>query len=95
MAIQEASAAALPVISTLHAGIPDVVVHSDTGLLSEEHDISTMASHISQVLDDMQLTKKLGSAGRHNIKNNHSMQFHIEKISDLLLLAARSRLLNN
>lgn len=95
VAIQEASAAALPVVSTLHAGIPDVVIHGETGLLSEEHDVSTMASHISQILDDMQLTERLGSAGRNNIKNNHSMQSHIEKTSDLLLLAARSRLLNN
>ena len=36
--ILEASAAGVPVISTFHAGIPDVIIDKKTGLLCEEHD---------------------------------------------------------
>src|SRR5258707_11809281 len=41
--IVEAGATGLPVISTRHAGIPDVVVDGETGLLVEERDVEGMA----------------------------------------------------
>ena len=40
--IVEASYAGLPVISTFHAGIPDVINNRETGLLVEEHDVEEM-----------------------------------------------------
>src|SRR5690606_24279507 len=45
LAVLEAGAAGLPVISTKHAGIPDVIVDGKTGLLCVEHDVATMANH--------------------------------------------------
>src|SRR5690606_9989960 len=45
VAVLEASAAGIPVISTFHAGIPDVIKNGETGLLCEEHDVYGMAAH--------------------------------------------------
>ena len=39
LAILEAGASGLPVVSTHHAGIPEVVLHEDTGYIVEEKDI--------------------------------------------------------
>ena len=47
VAVMEAGASGLPVVSTKHAGIPDTVAHGETGLLSEEMDIDSMANHMA------------------------------------------------
>jgi glycosyltransferase involved in cell wall biosynthesis len=84
VAILEASIAGLPVISTFHAGIPDVVVHGKTGLLCEEHDVETMSKHMLQVLDDVSFAKQLGQAGKKYIKQNFSIEQHINNLQNLI-----------
>lgn len=84
LAVLEASAAALPVISTYHAGISDVVLHGFTGLLCNEHDVETMSKHIIQVLDDREQAIKFGKAGRSRIKDQFTLEGHLSVIQGLL-----------
>lgn len=56
MVILEAGAAGVPAISTLHAGIPDVIIDGETGFLVEEHEIKTMAEKMQLLLQDKALT---------------------------------------
>ncbi len=80
--ILEASAAGLPVISTIHAGIPDVITHGKTGLLCEEHDVGQMAAHMVQLINDKQRAITLGAAGKENIRNNYSMGRHLGVLAE-------------
>jgi len=80
--ILEASAAGLPVISTFHAGIPDVITHGNTGLLCEEHDVGQMAAHMVQLINNKQLAIALGAAGKENIRNNYSMDRHLGVLAE-------------
>jgi len=82
--ILEASAAGLPVISTFHAGIPDVIMHEKTGLLCEEHDYEKMAENMLWVLEHPEQAKAMGSAGRKNISENFSMERHLNKLNQLI-----------
>lgn len=84
LAVLESSAAGLPVISTYHAGIPDVVIHEKTGLLSKEHDVKTMSIHMLQMLDNADYAKALGKSGKNNIKANFSMERHILNLQNIL-----------
>lgn len=84
LAVLEASAAGLPVVSTLHAGIPDVIVHGKTGLLCQEHDVESMTKNMKTLLDDKELAKEYGGLGKNNIKSNFSLERHIEKLQDIL-----------
>ncbi len=84
VAILEASAAGLPVISTKHAGIPDVILNGKTGLLVEEHDVDGMAEAMIQLLDDKEKASQLGLAGRTNIAENFSMEIHIAKLNNMI-----------
>ncbi|MDG1729366.1 MAG: glycosyltransferase [Algibacter sp.] len=84
VAILEASIAGLPVISTYHSGISDVIKHKETGLLCKEHDIIAMSNHMLQVLDNISLAKKMGAAGKINISNNFSLEQHINKLQNIL-----------
>jgi len=89
LAILEASVSGLPVISTYHAGIPDVIIHNKTGLLSKEHDVETMSNHMLQLLDDIDLAKQLGCAGKVHIKQNFSMERHIDKLQEILIKVSK------
>lgn len=84
LAILEASIAGLPVISTNHAGIPDVIIHEETGLLSEEHDVESMANNMKKLLDDIDFAKLLGQQGKKHIKANFSMDRHIDVLNNCI-----------
>jgi glycosyltransferase involved in cell wall biosynthesis len=84
LAILEASAAGLPVISTYHAGIPDVIIDNKTGLLCNEHDVDSMSANIISLLDNHSFAKELGTAGKKNIQDNFSMQRHITALQNVL-----------
>ena len=84
VAVMEAGAAALPVISTIHAGIPEVHINGKTALLSAEKDVNAMASNIIFLANNRSLAKELGEAGRKHIRENYSMEKYVNKIINLL-----------
>jgi colanic acid/amylovoran biosynthesis glycosyltransferase len=60
VAILEAAAAGLPVISTRHGGICDVVEENVTGLLVDEGDVNGMAQAMIKLAEDCALATRLG-----------------------------------
>jgi glycosyltransferase involved in cell wall biosynthesis len=88
--ILEAQAAGLPVVSTLHAGIREAVVHGQTGYLVEERDVEGMAEYMAQLLSDRSACIAMGERARQHIKQNYSMKRHIGILQELID-AARER----
>ena len=84
LAVLEASVAGLPIISTNHAGIPDVIIHNKTGLLCEEHETNKMSQNMNILLEDIELAQKMGEAGKAEILNNFSIKKHINTLDDLI-----------
>lgn len=82
--VLEASAAGLPVISTKHAGIPDVIIHGETGLLVEEHDVDGMAKNMIKLLTNRQLAMDLGVNGKKYIQDNFTLKMHINILDELI-----------
>lgn len=60
----EASACGVPVAATLSGGIPEVVIHGQTGLLCEEGDDLALADNLDHLLGDAVLRHSLGQRGR-------------------------------
>lgn len=89
--ILEAGAAALPVVSTRHAGIADVVIQGDTGYLVDERDVEGMAAYISQLLDNPGECRAMGARARDHIKKNYSMKRHIGVLQELIDAAREHR----
>jgi glycosyltransferase involved in cell wall biosynthesis len=81
VAILEAQAASLPVISTYHAGIPDVVINNETGLLVKERDIDGMAKNMLRLLKEENMSKNLGEAGRSRITENFTLENHLSTVA--------------
>ncbi|WP_288373825.1 glycosyltransferase [uncultured Algoriphagus sp.] len=67
VAILEAMASALPVISTYHAGIPDVITNDENGILVREGDVDEMAHAIVKLYRDRNLAENLGKKARSYI----------------------------
>ena len=78
--ILEAQAAALPVIATRHAGIPDVVVDGHTGFLVDEHDVSGMAARMRTLLENPALCRQIGAAARNHVRTNFNLGQHISRV---------------
>jgi colanic acid/amylovoran biosynthesis glycosyltransferase len=84
VAILEASAAGLPVIATFHAGIPDVILDGETGLLVEEHNVEGMTEKMLLLLENKELAMRMGEKGKDRIRSNFTMERHLRTIDDLI-----------
>lgn len=84
LAILEAMASGLPVISTWHAGIPDVVAHGERGLLGAEYDIAAMAAHLMRLIDHSEEADAMGKAGRAYVVAHHRVEDRIGALQALL-----------
>lgn len=68
VALLEAQACGLPVVSTLHAGIPEVVVDGCSGLLVPEHDPRALADALLRLMRDNASWPALGARGRAHVE---------------------------
>lgn len=84
IAILEAGAAGLPVISTKHAGIPDIVLDGETGFLVQEKDVQGMSRNMVKLASDFNLAKKMGEAARKRIKEKFNFNRHIQLLNELI-----------
>ena len=91
LAILEAGASGIPVISTRHAGIPDVVRDGETGLLVDEKDIESMTQHMIQLAHDASLASQLGAAAQQHISVNFTLEKSIDGLHAILANAATQK----
>ena len=82
--ILEAGATGLPVVSTRHAGIPDVVSEGETGFLVDEHDEESMAQHMIRLAQDADLAGAMGRAARAHIQKNFSKEQRIGSLWSII-----------
>jgi colanic acid/amylovoran biosynthesis glycosyltransferase len=82
--ILEAAAASLPVVSTRHAGIPDVIIENVTGFLVDEMDTNRMAQHMIYLCDHPDEAKKMGIASSNHVKQSFSLEKHLKTLTQLI-----------
>jgi glycosyltransferase involved in cell wall biosynthesis len=68
--ILEAMASARPVVSTRLAGIPELVVDGQTGMLAPPGDSTALAHALEQLLRDPELWLRFGHAGRERVEQH-------------------------
>jgi colanic acid/amylovoran biosynthesis glycosyltransferase len=86
VAILEAMASALPVVSTRHSGIPEAVLDGETGLLVDEHDVEGMAAAILRLLSDPGHLRAMGEAGRRRVISHYAHALTTERLCSILKL---------
>jgi glycosyltransferase involved in cell wall biosynthesis len=88
VAVMEAGAIGVPVISTRHAGIADVVVERITGLLVEERDVAGMTRHMMSLTQDPALAGELGGNAAAHIRRYYTMDQSIGRLFRILSASA-------
>ena len=84
VAVMEAQLSGLPVVATRHAGIPEVVLEGQTGLLVKEGDEAGMAQAMARLLMDPDLAARLGDCGRRRIQERFTIEHHLRQGEQLL-----------
>jgi glycosyltransferase involved in cell wall biosynthesis len=82
--IIEAMAAARPVVSTRLAGIPESVVHGETGLLVRPADAMALAEALGRLIQDSKLRLHYGRAGRERIEQHFRIEHTVTPLIELL-----------
>jgi glycosyltransferase involved in cell wall biosynthesis len=84
MAYLEAQAAGLPVVAGNERGVPDVVRHEETGLLTEPGDDAAFAAATRRLLDDADLRHKLSHGARAFVRGERTVAAAAQSIDDAL-----------
>jgi glycosyltransferase involved in cell wall biosynthesis len=82
--ILEAMSAALPVVSTRLAGIPESVVHDNTGRLVPPGDTAALADALEQLIRDPARRLRYGQAGRARMEQRFEIKKTIVPLRELL-----------
>jgi glycosyltransferase involved in cell wall biosynthesis len=91
MAYLEAQAAGLPVVAQATAGVPTVVRHGATGLLTPPGDDAAYAAAIARLITDPPLRHRLGHAARQFVVEERSLSAaatHLRRLLTPLLAPA-------
>ena len=89
--IIEAMAMRLPVVATRVGGIPELVVHGETGLLVEPHDPADLGAALVSMLNDEQKRFSMGVAGRERVLERHTLEQMVRRTERVLLEAVEER----
>lgn len=80
MVINEISACGVPVVATRHAGIPEAVIHGQTGFLAPERAPKTLAEYLEILITDPGLARRMGMRGREYVCDRFSIQRQTRKL---------------
>ncbi len=84
--IMEAMALARPVLATYVAGIPELVIPEENGLLVPAGDVQALAGALQRLLStDAETLAQMGKAGRNLVLRQHDVKQEAEKLKLLLL----------
>ena len=87
----EAQLSGLPVVSTIHAGIPDVVQEGITGFLVAEGDVKGMSESMAVLAKDSELAATIGESASYRARSRFTVNHHLDQISGLIRSISRSR----
>jgi glycosyltransferase involved in cell wall biosynthesis len=88
VAVLEAAASGLPVVSTDHAGISEAVVHGVTGLLVEEGDVDGMARNLLALANDPSTAARMGAAAREHVAARYAHERSLPRLASIVAWAA-------
>src|SRR4029450_4304739 len=82
--ILEAMASARPIVSTRLAGIPELVVDGQPGMLAPPGDSTALAQALEQLLRDPELRFRFGDAGRARIEQHFRIEQTVAPLMEML-----------
>ena len=88
LVLQEAQAVGLPVLSTLHNGIPEGVLDGKSGFLVPERDVDALTERLQYLIEHHELWPEMGTCGRKFVEKKYDIKMlnsRLVRIYDALL----------
>jgi colanic acid/amylovoran biosynthesis glycosyltransferase len=79
--LKEAMAMGMPVVSTRHSGIPELVEHGISGYLAPEGDVPALTTELGRLINQSERWGSMGAAGRKRVE----LEFDSTRLNDELL----------
>jgi glycosyltransferase involved in cell wall biosynthesis len=84
VAMMEAMACEVPVVSTAISGIPELVEDGITGRLAPENDVDALAQILQELLGDMDKIEQFGKAGRERVLTDFCISENAAMLRELI-----------
>ena len=78
--ILEAQACGMPVLSTYHADIPNIVKEGESALLSPEKDVDSLYVNLMKLITEQDRWAAMGIAGREFIEKYHDVKKEVDHL---------------
>ena len=82
VALIEMSAYGMPIVSTFHCDIPEVVIDGVSGFLVPEKDTDALAERLEYLISHPELWESMGRAGRSHIEADFDIEKQAAKLED-------------
>ncbi|MBI2471302.1 MAG: glycosyltransferase [Planctomycetes bacterium] len=79
--LMEALAQGIPVLSTQHSGIPELVQNGESGFLVSERNVDALAGKLEILIKHPEIRFQMGRAGREYVER----YYNIDKLNDILV----------
>lgn len=89
--VLEAMAAGLPVISTWHNAIPEIVQDGESGFLVAERDVEGIADRLTRLLERPETGYGMGQRGRKHVEEHHDLDKQLDRLIEIYRLVAQER----
>jgi colanic acid/amylovoran biosynthesis glycosyltransferase len=84
VALLEAQASGIVVVSTFHADIPEVVINEKTGLLVRERDVDGLTQALLRLAKEKELYRALSIGARNHVMANHDAEKQGALLGDII-----------
>ena len=83
VSIIEASASGMPILSTTHCDISEVVIDGETGYLVPERDMDALVEELEHLVSHPDIWKQMGKKGRDHIEKNYDIIKQAQKLEEI------------
>lgn len=90
VAIMEAMAQGMPVLTTRHSGIPELVTHDVDGLLSAERDRDGLARNMAALAASPQRWPEMGARGADRVRRDFDLRSWNDRLAHVMQDLART-----
>lgn len=84
VALMEAMSMEVPCVSTMIAGIPELIRHGVDGLLVSPSDETELAATVGLLMEDEELRNRLGEAGRERVIARYNLRNNVRALAEIM-----------
>jgi glycogen synthase len=79
----QAGQMARPVVATRVGGLPEVIIHGETGLLVQPDDAAAVATTVASLLEKPDVATTVGRAAYRRVRESFSWESHVNRLDQL------------